>query len=306
VKRTAAFLGGAFLGVATLLLGLTWDLYLHAHDPGLAHREGPFALTNPGHLVLGAGVALLVAGLLGAAYTQRPRGRWSRRSFLAGALAGTAVSATAVAWSASAESGVPPPVAVVSAAHAHDTAPLARAVTAEELLAAARLLDETRAATTGYRDLRVAIAAGYRPMEPPDLPIAHYWNRAYFTEADILRPAHVQSLVYFNGPEGAVLIGAMYMMPRAGMDGPQVGGPLTVWHHHDNLCLDNRTDQVVAFAGSPFFDLGGKGGSCPHGSSHRLTPDMLHVWLVDNPGGPFDTDMEPDVVAAVLARQPEQ
>jgi hypothetical protein len=93
-----------------------------------------------------------------------------------------------------------------------------------------------------------------------------------------------------------VLIGAMYMMPRRGEPGPQIGGPLTVWHQHSNLCFDNVTGMAVAFVHSGFFDGSDKSGSCPRGSTNKTTPQMLHVWLIDNPGGPFALDMDPDVL----------
>jgi hypothetical protein len=109
-------------------------------------------------------------------------------------------------------------------------------------------------------------------------------------EQYVLDPQHVQSLIYASTQHGKVLLGAMYIMPRVGEPGPQIGGPLTSWHHHDNLCFDDKTSVVVAFTRS---------GACPSGSTNRVTPDMLHVWVVDNPNGPFDPDMAPSALAAL-------
>lgn len=80
----------------------------------------------------------------------------------------------------------------------------------------------------------------------------------------------------------------MYRMPAAEQPGPRIGGPLTVWHAHDNLC---RADgRVVAVAAR---------GACAKGSLSP-TPEMLHVWLVENPDGVFSDDMEPAALAQVV------
>lgn len=55
-------------GIAALLAGLGVDAWLHAQDETLAAREGIFTLTNPGHLLLGGGLALTCAGILMALY----------------------------------------------------------------------------------------------------------------------------------------------------------------------------------------------------------------------------------------------
>lgn len=302
MNKTGAFLAGGLLGAAAIVLGLAWDFALHARDPTLAHREGLFALTNPGHVLLGAGILLVVVGLIPAAYFSLPLHAWGRRTFLASSIAVIVVAGVVAAWAASVERSARDQ-ATESRAHGAAVAPVLP-VTSEQLKAAARLLEETTAAVAKYGDLRAAVAAGYQPMEPPDLDIVHYVNRDYFTDADVLRPEHVQSLIYYNTARGPVLIGAMYIMPTLAMSGPEIGGSLTNWHHHDNLCFDNTTNVVVAFANSPFFDRPGKSRSCPPGSSNRRTPEMLHVWLVDNPNGPFDSDMEPEDLAAILSGRP--
>src|SRR2546430_14700766 len=90
-------------------------------------------------------------------------------------------------------------------------------------------------------------------MEPPDLEIAHYVNRAYFTDGDILKPQHIQSLIYYNSPKGPVLIGAMYIMPRWGMPGPEIGGAVATRHHHDGVGAEKQNKQVVAAQGKASF-----------------------------------------------------
>jgi hypothetical protein len=302
MRRTAAFLAAGLAGVVALLGGLALDSYLHALDPTLAHREGIFTFGNPGHVLLGAGIALVVVGIVGAAYTSLPYGVWVRRGLLAGALAMIVVSGDIAGWAASVERSASTS-AGGAAAHAHEsTGGTARPPTAAQLEAAARLEMETKAAVARYSNLKMALAAGYVPMEPPNIEIVHYVNPAYMVDADILDPQHVQSLIYYNGPQGTRLIGAMYIMPRRGMDGPQIGGPLTLWHQHSNICFDDATGVAVAFVRvGGDFDSREKSGSCPKGSTNKTTPQMLHVWLIDNPDGPFASTMDPEVLGTTSA-----
>jgi len=292
MKKLATFLTIGLLGAASLLLGLALDAYLHAQDPTLAHREGIFTLSNPGHVLLGTGIVLVVVGLVGAAYTSLPGGTWARRALLVASLAVIVVSSDAAGWAASVERNA----ATTSATHDHATT---SGVTAAQLKAALQLIDTTKVAVARYADRQAAIDAGYKPMEPEGLAIMHYVNQSYFTDADVLRPEHVQSLIYFNSTHGPVLIGAMYIMPRLGMPGPEIGGSLTVWHKHSNLCFDRTTGVIVAFTHDGSADITDKSGTCPRGSSNRSTPEMLHVWLVDNPDGPFGSDMAPEVLASL-------
>ena len=297
-KRLAIFLTTGVVGVTALLLGLVLDAYLHAKDPTLAHREGVFSLSNPGHVLLGIGLALTVVGLVGASYTSMPVGRWTRRAFLVGALAVIVLSSDAAGWAASVQWTTPSGTAAAATDHNHSAGPATR-VTGAQLQAALQLIDATRAAVTRYKDERVAIKAGYRPMEPEGLQIMHYVNKAYVTAVDILQPSHVQSLIYFNSKHGPILIGAMYMMPDMATSGPQIGGSLTVWHRHDQLCIDRTTGTIVAFAHDGSGSNDDKSGVCPRGSSNGSTPEMLHVWLIATPDGPFASDMSPDVLAVL-------
>jgi len=284
-----------------LLGGLALDSYLHARDPSLAHREGIFTLSNPGHVLLGIGIALVVVGLVGAAYTSLPYGIWVRRGLLGGALVLIVVSGDVAGWAASVErtaSNAP----AAPAGHQHGTTAAAtRQPTAAELEAAARLVTETKAAVVRYARLQAAVAAGYKPMEPPDGEIVHYVNPAYMVDAFVLDPNHVQSLIYYNGKQGPILIGAMFIMPNRAEDGPDIGGPLTVWHQHSNICFDNTTGVAVAFVHSGAEDTTDKSGSCPRGSTNKTTPQMLHVWLIDNPDGPFASTMDPVVLGTTNA-----
>ncbi len=298
MKRAATFLSAGLVGVASLLAGLAVDSYLHAQDPTLAHREGLFTLTNPGHVLLGIGIALSVVGVVGAAYTSLPYGIWVRRGLLGGALALIVVSGDIAGWAASQEWSRTATTSTTGSSHDHGSTGTTRQPTAAELEAATKLMNDTRNAMQKYAKLQAAIAAGYVPMEPPNTDIVHYINRSYMVDADVLDPNHIQSLIYYNGKQGTVLIGAMYIMPRRGEAGPAIGGPLTAWHQHSNICFDNATGIAVAFVhqGGDSFDTRDKSGACPQGSTNKTTPLMLHVWLIDNPDGPFASTMAPEIL----------
>jgi hypothetical protein len=122
------------------------------------------------------------------------------------------------------------------------------------------------------------------PGTPPEGPTVHYTNPKYKLESLVLDPTRPQTLVYASTPGGPMLLGAMYMMPKANMAPPDVGGSLAEWHTHSNLCF-GLPKFVIDGAQSPF-------GTCPVGSINAPTPAMLHVWTVPNPAGPF-ADLSP-------------
>jgi hypothetical protein len=165
--------------------------------------------------------------------------------------------------------------------------------TPEQTAAAAQLYAETKADILQYEDWHQAWAAGYRPGGPANMPSTHWMNAAYVKAGYVMDPLRPQGLVYANTRRGPVLLGAMFQMPRLNDFGPDPGGPLTAWHQHENICF------------TPFgfgFSLMTPFATCPLGSIDLSVPPMLHVWIVDNPGGPFAVDIDPAAVAAVRAQ----
>jgi hypothetical protein len=183
-----------------------------------------------------------------------------------------------------------------NARHAHAGAVLQatnETATPEQIAAASRLYAETKAAILPYQDWHQAWAAGYRPGGPTNMPSTHWMNDAYVKAGYVMDPRRPQGLVYANTRRGPVLLGAMFQMPHLNEFGPDPGGPLTAWHQHENICF------------TPFgfeFSLMTPFATCPMGAIDLSAAPMLHVWIVDNPGGPFAIDIAPGVVTAVQKR----
>jgi hypothetical protein len=193
----------------------------------------------------------------------------------------------APAHHAPAPAGAPP----VAPGHNHGSAP-GGPVTPAQQAAADQLVAATKAGLARYASLDAALADGYTELTPPGRPIVHYANHDYMHDGRILDPQRVESLVYAFPPGHApVLLGAMYMMEKAGDPGPLIGGSLTQWHVHDNLCIDPVREINVARQPN---------GSCPPGSAVIVTPEMLHVWVIDYPTGPFGELDAPGAQAAIL------
>src|SRR5947199_10414922 len=104
-KRLGMFLGLGFAGALLLLAGLAWDALAHAHDPALAGREGIFTLSNPGHMLMGLGIGLVLVSLIGGCDTllsSGAGGRWGspgvRHAFLVASTAMVVLAPAVTSW----------------------------------------------------------------------------------------------------------------------------------------------------------------------------------------------------------------
>jgi hypothetical protein len=155
--------------------------------------------------------------------------------------------------------------------------------TPEQRAAAARLVEETRAALAPYQDRRAAIAAGYRPAQTDARGVEHMEHKAYQRDDHILDPTRPEQVVYIHTRQGPLLAGAVFVMPDDGLPGPEIGGRLTRWHAH-TICV-TPLQPFIAGLVTPF-------GACPTGSFAVTTAEMMHLWTIDNPGGPFATELD--------------
>lgn len=168
----------------------------------------------------------------------------------------------------------------------------AREATAEQAEAAAELHARLVTATARYADPAVAAADGYQVggIFGTDF---HAANPAYEDDGRILDPERPENLIYAATPSGPVLLGAMFTVPF-GQAGPMVGGPLTMWHAHEHVCIGLLPPGLSGLL-SPL-------GGCPAGSFDvPMTNQMIHAWVV--PGAPQEWgDLDDAWRNAYLAR----
>ncbi len=151
--------------------------------------------------------------------------------------------------------------------------------TPEERAAAEALVAETKGAAKRFAEIGDAEAEGYVQITPFSfygIRAAHFGNPAYLTDGRLLDPERPESLVYLKQEDGWLqLLGVMYLAPIG--RGPAVGGPLTEWHIHDDLCASIEPSAVVPILPT---------GTCPAGTV-PIGYEMLHLWTVEHPDGPF-------------------
>jgi len=162
--------------------------------------------------------------------------------------------------------------------------------------AADTVYGELLAAMEPYRDPEVARADGYQVGEIHGTSY-HAQNPALIGDGRILDPRYPESLIYAESIDGPVLVGVMFEMDALTDPGPQIGGPITVWHSHENICFSLAP---LALAGlSPY-------GVCPVGSVNiPATGEMLHAWVM--PGVPYEDQwghVDDDWLEQAISHQP--
>ncbi|MCX2819393.1 hypothetical protein EGH25_08525 [Haladaptatus sp. F3-133] len=174
--------------------------------------------------------------------------------------------------------------------------------TQEDLDAAWRLYNRSfeAAKENGWFEFEEAKEDGYS-KEGAHRHWSNVENISMHAEEDII-PGIPENLVYYQDPdgEGKILAGFMYHKPiGSDVEGEQVGGSLTVWHYHPQRTArypeymrrwvssndDLTGEEVFNYLGADFESIE------EYEKERDRTSEMMHVWFVRHPEGPFATSM---------------
>jgi hypothetical protein len=159
--------------------------------------------------------------------------------------------------------------------------------TPEQRRAAMDLVERSHAAAlaNGWQDFDKATADGFVLLPDDGL---HYMKEEFLRDDHVVDPERPEFLMYYSTGLGEKkLAGLMFYTREIEEWGLQIGGPLTVWHHHTWRPARCFRDRVI---GVRFIR---RNERCDEGmiTGHR-SPEMMHVWLIDHPAGPFATGMQ--------------
>lgn len=159
-------------------------------------------------------------------------------------------------------------------------------VSPAQLARAEQLVRDTLRDLPRFADPNTAFSAGYRSIGDSITGDEHFVKWANLADGRILDSKFPESLVYEIRNGRKTLVAAMYTLEigQGFADVPDVGGPLTQWHVHNDLCLaDDPTDPLRKVVSS----LTSTDGACPAGTTKAGGVPMIHVWIVKNACGPF-------------------
>ena len=153
-------------------------------------------------------------------------------------------------------------------------------VTPQQQAKAENLVAMTVERLPQWADPAYAESKGFRSIGDGFTGHEHYMNSEFMLDDEILNPDKPESLVYDTSVTPKKLVSAMYMLrPGQTLDEvPELGGKLTQWHVHDDLCF-TPTGRVAGTRQA--------GGPCPDGLVPAGETPMIHVWITPHRCGPF-------------------
>lgn len=166
--------------------------------------------------------------------------------------------------------------------------------TEENFNAAWRLYNESfeAAKSKGWFDFEEGYEVGYNVSIGPEI---HYYNVKYLLNGEDLNPHKPESIIYYEDPhdeDNKILAGYMYL--TLSEEGKQIGGPLTAWHYHPlTSSVKKLQEKIVAEASFKSKEelIKKTNESLRKLSKEGRGSEMIHVWFVNHPQGPFGSSM---------------
>ena len=159
-------------------------------------------------------------------------------------------------------------------------------ISAAQQARAEDLIYRTRTILPKFSTPAIAMEYGFSSIQDAGTGVEHYINWSWINDEHELNPNYPESLVFAVGSGGKrTLVSAMYMVGDEYTleTVPDVGGALTQWHIHNNLCFSE--DPSVS-GSTRVVGVTSENGPCSFGIKLRANP-MLHVWLTPQVCGPF-------------------
>lgn len=156
-------------------------------------------------------------------------------------------------------------------------------VTPQQQARAENLVAVTLAKLPQFADVDSLAAKGYFSIQDAFTGHEHFVNYPMINDGHELDPDFPESLVFEMVDGKKTLVSAMFFAEGGvGLDQvPDIGGKLTQWHIHNNLCY-TLTDPPAVIG------LTQGDGTCASGSRDLGTPvPMIHVWIRPHECGPF-------------------
>ncbi|MFM8530828.1 MAG: hypothetical protein ACKOD2_14370, partial [Ilumatobacteraceae bacterium] len=157
-------------------------------------------------------------------------------------------------------------------------------VSAEQRQRAEELVTVTIQKLPQFADVATATERGWVSIGDSLSGFEHFINWSLISDDQWLNPDQPESLVYrVDGPGKRTLVSAMYILPPPiALDAvPDVGGRLTQWHIHNDLCFtdDPATPRLAGITRPD--------GTCRAPLKKFPSAAMIHVWITAHPCGPF-------------------
>ena len=159
-------------------------------------------------------------------------------------------------------------------------------ISADQQARAEDLIYRTRTILPKFSTPAIAMEYGFSSIQDAGTGVEHYINWSWINDEHELNPNYPESLVFAVESGGKrTLVSAMYMVGDEYTleTVPDVGGALTQWHIHNNLCFSE--DPSVS-GSTRVVGVTSENGPCSFGIKLRANP-MLHVWLTPQVCGPF-------------------